>query len=325
MDIFEEFLELHAKTDRACFRSHPRAEDAELECVIVEPRHDPRLRGVLMNFSATFPYAALTICCSLANLDFVKGIVAPSNEEPNNVRVIAICKANITRDEYTALLMATEFWELLVTEKILIFQIDTGVRYNNVLEYMQYDYIGAPWPWMPDGMKVGNGGLSLRSRKWMIYITRRFGGDSALDAEDLFFSHHLRYCVDAVLPSVDVATTFSIEYSSHPNPMGFHQFYLYHDRDYVRSLLTYSSPDRCCLTDIREAWIESANGDRYYHPRLVGWLRLGISRRDGFRFSSRTHIPFAHDFAPGVPKRLIILFADGSMTCHEMHSVIHGQ
>ena len=32
-------------------------------------------------------------------------------------------------------------------------------------EYLNYDYIGAVWPWHPEGSNVGNGGFSLRSRK----------------------------------------------------------------------------------------------------------------------------------------------------------------
>jgi hypothetical protein len=31
--------------------------------------------------------------------------------------------------------------------------------------FLEYDYIGAPWPQFEDGMRVGNGGFSLRSRR----------------------------------------------------------------------------------------------------------------------------------------------------------------
>lgn len=31
--------------------------------------------------------------------------------------------------------------------------------------FLNYDYIGAPWPWHPDHKRVGNGGFSLRSKK----------------------------------------------------------------------------------------------------------------------------------------------------------------
>lgn len=32
-------------------------------------------------------------------------------------------------------------------------------------EFTKYDYIGATWPWRPEGQNVGNGGFSLRSKK----------------------------------------------------------------------------------------------------------------------------------------------------------------
>jgi hypothetical protein len=38
-------------------------------------------------------------------------------------------------------------------------------------EFLQYDWIGAKWPWHTDGMTVGNGGFSLRSRR-LLEMTR---------------------------------------------------------------------------------------------------------------------------------------------------------
>ena len=34
-------------------------------------------------------------------------------------------------------------------------------------EFRQYDYIGAPWPFVSDGFSVGNGGFSLQSQKFL--------------------------------------------------------------------------------------------------------------------------------------------------------------
>jgi hypothetical protein len=34
-------------------------------------------------------------------------------------------------------------------------------------EFLQYDYIGPRWAWLPKGQQVGNGGFSLRSRRLM--------------------------------------------------------------------------------------------------------------------------------------------------------------
>lgn len=37
-------------------------------------------------------------------------------------------------------------------------------------EYLQYDYIGAPWPHGTDGLNVGNGGFCLRSKRLIDFI-----------------------------------------------------------------------------------------------------------------------------------------------------------
>lgn len=55
---------------------------------------------------------------------------------------------------------------------ILFMQYDgwviNGDRWNP--DWLQYDYIGAPWPWMPDSQNVGNGGFSLRSVRLMRHL-----------------------------------------------------------------------------------------------------------------------------------------------------------
>lgn len=68
----------------------------------------------------------------------------------------------------------------LHTEKkfVLIYQ-DDGFALNPdnwTDEFLNYDYIGAPWPkyfpWSKDGTDVGNGGFSLRSRKLIEFCSR---------------------------------------------------------------------------------------------------------------------------------------------------------
>lgn len=57
------------------------------------------------------------------------------------------------------------------TSHMLVMQYDGWVldaeRWNPA--WLEYDYIGAPWPWQP-GRQVGNGGFSLRSTKMMRYL-----------------------------------------------------------------------------------------------------------------------------------------------------------
>jgi hypothetical protein len=38
-------------------------------------------------------------------------------------------------------------------------------------EFLEYDYVAAPW-WYEDGINVGNGGFSLRSKKYLVVSTQ---------------------------------------------------------------------------------------------------------------------------------------------------------
>lgn len=54
-------------------------------------------------------------------------------------------------------------------------------------EFLEYDYIGAPW-WYKDGLNVGNGGFSLRSTRLLRYVRKhrdRFPCTTDLD-DDLY-------------------------------------------------------------------------------------------------------------------------------------------
>lgn len=58
------------------------------------------------------------------------------------------------------------------TSHALLVQWDSGIvcpaQWNK--DFLEYDYIGAPWGWHGDAYEVGNGGFSLRSRRLMRYV-----------------------------------------------------------------------------------------------------------------------------------------------------------
>ena len=111
-------------------------------------------------------------------------------------------------------------------------------------EFLEYDYIGAPWPPSiePDpALRVGNGGFSLRSRRWL--DAGRSAPAYAGEGEDVFCCRkHLghyqaRGC--RVAP-MDLALRFSVEHQipEHPawptsNSFGFHGWF-HPDRDQYR-------------------------------------------------------------------------------------------
>jgi len=70
------------------------------------------------------------------------------------------------KNDYS-LTMIKEVGKHITTDHFLIIQYDgmptDGTKWTD--EFLNYDYIGAVWPWRPEGTNVGNGGFSLRSRR----------------------------------------------------------------------------------------------------------------------------------------------------------------
>lgn len=104
------------------------------------------------------------------------------------------------------------------SEYCLIFQ-DDGFILNPHLwenEFFEYDYIGAPWPlyigWPREGYQVGNGGFSLRSKKFLDVSSQL---ESTTANEDTYILNqnrdHLNSCGIKIAP-VEVARKFAIEF-----------------------------------------------------------------------------------------------------------------
>lgn len=90
--------------------------------------------------------------------------------------------------------------------------------------FLDYDYVGAPWPHFADGMTVGNGGFSLRSRRLMEAAARC---PDTIEAEDVAIcrswrrqlesAHGLRFAPEGL------AARFAFERSSPGGAtFGFH-------------------------------------------------------------------------------------------------------
>ena len=70
-----------------------------------------------------------------------------------------------SRQAYSKFILQ-ELYKQVYTDFVLIVQWDGYIinpdAWND--QFLDYDYIGAVWPWHEEGRRVGNGGFSLRSR-----------------------------------------------------------------------------------------------------------------------------------------------------------------
>ncbi len=93
---------------------------------------------------------------------------------------------------------------------------------DSLNNWLQYDYVGAPWS--PNSRFGGNGGLSLRRISPIIQILRQQSRIPHTDPEDVWLSSRLGHRPGAVVANGSESVRFSAENIWHedPMPMGYH-------------------------------------------------------------------------------------------------------
>jgi hypothetical protein len=154
------------------------------------------------------------------------------------------------------------FWESIVGDRILIFQADSAICSQSpysVDQFLHYDYIGAPWPYLfliedfirtydfgylrpidtsDNGFYGGNGGFSIRSKSSMIECAKAAVSGVFFYKigfpEDIWFSYCLKtHLVNAILPTRSTQLDFCTEtnatrvLSSGQPSFGTHKVWLY--------------------------------------------------------------------------------------------------
>lgn len=137
----------------------------------------------------------------------------------------------VTGMEQYANLMLKGVGEHVNTSHALYVQWD-GIAYRPDLwtdEFLEYDYIGAPWPWRLEPFNVGNGGFSLRSKKLLDICATDPVMSLTKDepiAEDNIIGVHQRLYLERKhgikFAPTKLAEQFSFELGHMRNSFGFH-------------------------------------------------------------------------------------------------------
>ncbi len=262
MELFnskkQDFISYCLKKDN-CIPTLPIIkQNKNLEAVLIEFRMLPHLSFILKNsiFKLGSEWS-FTIICGNLNYDFFNNLKRVINRD---IKIIKKDIDNISREEYSIMLLDSSFYKMFTGEKILIYQEDTIILQSLSKHFLKYDYVGAPFA----NKDVGNGGLSLRTKNIMIEICEKYFdpnkeqlirnskllkkykpkiidkyGEKYFEnkelyifylieeklLEDLQITNIMRQFNIGLLPTFPIATLFSIEKYYNDNTFGGHQFW----------------------------------------------------------------------------------------------------
>jgi hypothetical protein len=115
---------------------------------------------------ATTTLAARALRKCIGECEFGDAILfCDAPPDTRDFRCVAIARLG-SRADYSTFILK-ELARFITTDYVLVAQWDGYVVEPRAWtdEFLRWDYIGARWHWHSDGMTVGNGGFSLRSRR----------------------------------------------------------------------------------------------------------------------------------------------------------------
>ena len=274
----DEFVITSKETFReACMRELPHArsiiipksvgKEPRLETVLIEFRWLPHLEFLVRNMVIKLHHWNHTIVCGNNNFQEIQTMrdsICP------DIRIIHMDIGNLVPSTYSELLMTKPFWEQFHGEKLLIYQEDSFLFHEHIEPFLDYDYVGAPWPKNQDDNKlcVGNGGFSLRTKDIMIQVIENVKmeslklGKNTIDymkntnsfvvPEDVYFTKAMiDFKIGWVAPW-EIARKFSQEAIPSENPLGGHNFFLgnhEHNNLMIHANVGNMYPRKICLVD----------------------------------------------------------------------------
>ena len=168
----------------------------------------------LLSYNCVNPTQSIkALLYSSKHIDFAK-IILISNQKPDNLpNNITFVKTELKTHLEGSKFTYTELPNIIDTEYYIGIH-DDGFIINPHLwreEFLEYDYIGAPWKWEGRINRVGNGGFVLKSNKFiqltknLTFLNKCDDGELTNIYYDYFIANGCKYA------PVEVAMKFSLE------------------------------------------------------------------------------------------------------------------
>ena len=214
----------------------------DVSLICVDTRHPDQAWWAIERCGASLAFAAVDFFCP-ANW------VPPRSRPDTGVALHPI--APICGIEGYNRFMLTGLAEHVRTSHVLVMQWDGFVsepeRWS--ADFLQWDYIGAPWYHSGSAGSVGNGGFSLRSRK-LLHALREIDLPDTREPEDAAICVTLRPLLETRhgirFAPLEVAQRFACEYGPFRPAFGFHGMHNFAHvmgPDALEKWLDYCPPD----------------------------------------------------------------------------------
>ncbi|KAI8824044.1 uncharacterized protein EV422DRAFT_518715 [Fimicolochytrium jonesii] len=130
--------------------------------------------------------------------------------------------------DVSAFLTKTWLWDQFpAAEHIFFFQLDAMICSNSpqtIDDYIQFDWVGAPWPHFPH-LRGGNGGFSMRRKSRMLRCLRDRKWNPGDQPEDVWFTECMQSYPDAHMPTLEQGRAWAVEGYDNPGYLGIHKPY----------------------------------------------------------------------------------------------------
>jgi hypothetical protein len=209
--------------------------------IITEPRIHPAWKLVLNNFLTNLDERwSFIILCGLSNHEYLIDLIETNfKQHKERITIYQINVVNFIDHEYSNFMVNKQIYNLIPTETFLTFQLDTliSAKYKDyIYDFMEYDYVGAPWKKQPIiNLFVGNGGLSLRKKSAILHaLDNDTYNIKFRENEDVYFSFYIKN-----KPSVEKAKLFSTETIFSEKSFGTHNSYSHLSEDELNKISEY--------------------------------------------------------------------------------------
>lgn len=191
------------------------------EAFFIEFRWFKHIEFLVRNTILKLPTWSHTIVCGNNNIIQMKAMCATISP---TIRIIHLNINNISINEYSNLLKTAAFWKRFHGEKLLLYQSDSYLFHGNIEPFLEYDYVGSPWP-KSFTFSVGNGGFSLRTKRTMIECIEKAQEVDTEIEEDVFYVKYITLLNIGKIPSFEKAQSFGVEFCEGNNPVGGHKIF----------------------------------------------------------------------------------------------------